>query len=200
MIKEDTTSLAFLLDELLICKNDKDSTQHVKTLIAALASCNHYQDAQSALVSEIKSALSRALQWPEGSVKHTKIQALTGLICTMIESCPTSQSSQSNLAPYKQQQQNMNNMVKLMLKRGLIMDLARVSHSLDLSSPNVAITINAVLKPLETLSRIVNQPTSVVNASANKPKPRSGSNANLAGESASGNGTSRLEPYRLEPK
>ena len=32
-------------------------------------------------------------------------------------------------------------------------------YSLDLSSPNVAATVNAVLKPLETLSRIVNQPT-----------------------------------------
>jgi E3 ubiquitin-protein ligase HUWE1 len=68
----------------------------------------------------------------------------------------------------------MNNMVKMMLKRGLITDLARVSHSLDLSSPNVATTINAVLKPLETLSRIVNQPTSVLSTSTNKPKPRNG--------------------------
>ena len=46
-----------------------------------------------------------------------------------------------------------------MLKKGIINDLARVTHSLDLSSPNVAATVNAVLKPLETLSRIVNQPT-----------------------------------------
>ena len=53
----------------------------------------------------------------------------------------------------------MNNMVKVMLKKGIINDLARVTHSLDLSSPNVAATVNAVLKPLETLSRIVNQPT-----------------------------------------
>ena len=43
--------------------------------------------------------------------------------------------------------------------QGIINDLARVTHSLDLSSPNVAATVNAVLKPLETLSRIVNQPT-----------------------------------------
>ena len=56
-------------------------------------------------------------------------------------------------------QYNMNNMVKVMLKKGIINDLARVTHSLDLSSPNVAATVNAVLKPLETLSRIVNQPT-----------------------------------------
>merc|ERR1719362_136751 len=61
-----------------------------------------------------------------------------------------------------------------MIKRGLITDLARVSHSLDLSSPNVSTTINAVLKPLETLSRIVNQPSSILSTSNNKPKARNG--------------------------
>jgi E3 ubiquitin-protein ligase HUWE1 len=188
MIKEDTSALAFLLDELLICKYDKDSAQHVKTLIAALASCNHYPDAQTALVSEMKTGMARALIWPEGNIKHMRIQALAGLICTMIDSCPTSQSAQqTNMPPYKQQQQNMNNMVKMMLKRGLITDLARVSHSLDLSSPNVATTINAVLKPLETLSRIVNQPTSVLSTSANKPKPRNGPISNNATEEGSTN-------------
>lgn len=166
LIKEDTTSLAFMLDELLIgsASSDKESSQLVKTLIAALSSCNHYPDAQTTLVSEVKSALARALALPEGSLKHTKIQALTGLICTMIESCPSSQSHQSNLAAFKNHQHGMNNIVKIMLKRGLLTDLARVSHSLDLSSPNVSATINAVLKPLETLSRIVNQPSPLATA------------------------------------
>lgn len=161
LIKEDTTALAFMLDELLIggASSDKESAQLVKTLIAALSSCNHYPEAQTTLVSEVKAALARALALPEGSLKHTKIQALTGLICTMIESCPSSQSHQSGLTPYKQQQYNMNSIVKIMLKRGLVTDLARVAHSLDLSSPNVSMTVNAVLKPLETLSRIVNQPS-----------------------------------------
>lgn len=195
LIKEDTTALAFLLDELLICKYDKDSAQHVKTLIAALASCNHYPDAQTALVSEMKSGLARALIWPEGNIKHMRIQALAGLICTMIDSCPTSQSAQqANIPPYKQQQQNMNNIVKMMLKRGIITDLARVPHSLDLSSPNVATTVNAVLKPLETLSRIVNQPTSVLSTHTNKTKPRNGISSNTvtdldAGELGAGSET-----------
>ena len=52
----------------------------------------------------------------------------------------------------------MNNVIRLMLKKGVITDLARVSYSLDLSSPHMATTVNATLKPLETLSRIVNQP------------------------------------------
>jgi hypothetical protein len=41
----------------------------------------------------------------------------------------------------------------------LTSDLARVPHALDLSSPNMAASVNAALKPLETLSKIVNQPS-----------------------------------------
>jgi E3 ubiquitin-protein ligase HUWE1 len=52
----------------------------------------------------------------------------------------------------------LNNIVRLMLRKGLIMDLARVPHCLDLSSPNMHVTVNAALKPLETLTRIVNHP------------------------------------------
>ncbi len=161
IIKDDTTALAFILDELLISKNDKEMGNLVKTLIAALASCNQFSEAQSILVGEVKSALARALAFPESSVKHSKVQALTTLISTMIESCPAQNNGQmGSMAGYKNQY-NMNNMVKLMLKRGIISDLARVSHSLDLCSPNVAATLNASLKPLEMLTRIVNQPTAV---------------------------------------
>lgn len=48
--------------------------------------------------------------------------------------------------------------MKLLFKRGLITDLARVPHSLDLGSPNLVTTLNALLKPLEKLSSIVTQP------------------------------------------
>lgn len=64
----------------------------------------------------------------------------------MIESCP--QSTGSVLPPFKQVSVNMNNIVKCMLKKGLITDLARVPHALDLSSPGMAATINAAMKPL----------------------------------------------------
>ena len=185
LIKEETSALAFLLDELLICRSDKDSAQHVKTLVAALSSCNHYPDAQTALVSEVKNALGRALILPESQLKHTRVQALTGLICTMIESCPS--QNQAQLGPYKSQSYNINNMVKMMLKKGLVTDLARVPHSLDLSSPNVSSTINAVLRPLETLSRIVNQPTAMgPGSSASRSKPKTSTEAGNATQEASG--------------
>ena len=159
-VREDSSALAYLLDELLVSKYDKDLGPLIKTLVAALASCNQHADAQATLVSEVKAAISRALAWQESSQKHVKIQALTSLVSTMIESCPSSQNqqTQNGFGGYKQQFV-MNNIVKIMLKRGLISDLARVAHSLDLSSPNVANTVNAALKPLEILTRIVNQPT-----------------------------------------
>lgn len=53
-------------------------------------------------------------------------------------------------------------MLKILVKKGLLVDLARVTHSLDLSSSFLANTINAVLKPLEMLSRSVNSPDKFV--------------------------------------
>ena len=41
------------------------------------------------LVAELKSAIQRALVLPESSEKHSKVQALTSIISTMIEACPT---------------------------------------------------------------------------------------------------------------
>ena len=71
----------------------------------------------------------------------------------------------------------INNMVRIMIKKGVVTDLARVPHSLDLSSPNVATTVNAVLRPLETLSRIVNQPSALGGGAASqKPKPKNSQN------------------------
>lgn len=45
-----------------------------------------------------------------------------------------------------------------MIRRGLVSDLAKIMHSLDLSSPHTPFTANAALKPLESLSRTINQP------------------------------------------
>lgn len=66
-------------------------------------------------------------------------------------------------------------MVKFMMRKGIVTDLARISLSLDLSSPKLAATINAVLKPLETLSRIMSQPSGASSTSPTKGKPKSSS-------------------------
>lgn len=94
---------------------------------------------------------------------------------------------------FKQQNLGMNNIVKFMLKRGLVNDLARIPHSLDMSSPLMAFTVNAALKPLEALSRIVNLPPAapVAGRPATKPKTDEGeqheSSTQLQGTSTSEN-------------
>lgn len=167
VINEDCSALAFIFDKLLpINENlsDRDVSNMCRMMIAALASCNHSNEAQTALVSEVKAALIRALLMPESTDKHNQVQLICGIITTMIENCPPTHPRTKN-QPLSGQ---MNNIVRLMLRKGIVNDLARVPHCLDLSSPNFAFTVNAALKPLEALTRIVNQP--VTATSTNKSK------------------------------
>jgi E3 ubiquitin-protein ligase HUWE1 len=163
LITDDCSALAFILDNLLPSSQtigDKDCPALSRVLISALSSCNHCPEAQTTLVSEVKSSLMRSLMLIESSEKHTRIQALSNVMYNMIESCPPSVPAP---APQSVRNQNasLNNIVKIMLRKGVVNDLARVTHSLDLSSPHMSGTINSVMKPLELLSRIVNTPSSV---------------------------------------
>ncbi|KAK7916204.1 hypothetical protein WMY93_011965 [Mugilogobius chulae] len=163
LIKEDCSVLAFVLDHLLPhtqSAEDKDTPALARLFLASLAAAGTGTDAQVALVNEVKAALSRALAMAEGAEKHARLQAVMCIISTIMESCPSTSTFYSTAAP-KTQHNGMNNIIRLFLKKGLVNDLARVPHSLDLSSPNMANTVNAALKPLETLSRIVNQPCSL---------------------------------------
>lgn len=49
-----------------------------------------------------------------------------------------------------------------MIRKGILVDLARIPYSLDLSSPNLQGTVNGLIKPLETLTRIVIHPPGTV--------------------------------------
>ncbi|XP_020278772.1 E3 ubiquitin-protein ligase HUWE1 isoform X2 [Pseudomyrmex gracilis] len=178
MVTEDTTALAFLLDKLLPMSpensGDRTCSSMARMLIAAIASCTHSPDVQTTLVTEVKAALTRTLALPESSEKHAQLQLLIGLISTMIDSCPPNIShTQLRASLRAHQYNNVNYIVRIMLRKGIITDLAKIPHSLDLSSPNMAGTINAALKPLETLSRIINQPMpGAVNNKFTKPKNR----------------------------
>lgn len=136
--------------------SDRECSMVCRNLISGIASCNHAPDAQAALVTEVKAALIRALLLPESFEKHTKLQHITGIILSMIEQCPPVQQ----VRIYKSQTFNaqVNNIARLMLRKGIFNDLARVPHFLDMSSPNFPITVNSALKPMECLSKIVNQP------------------------------------------
>ncbi|XP_063928722.1 E3 ubiquitin-protein ligase HUWE1 isoform X2 [Zophobas morio] len=165
-LKEDCTALAFILDKILPETeniSDSDCSTMCRMLIAAIASSNHSPEAQFTLVSEVRAALLRALIMPESSEKHSQVQLIAGIISIMIDNCPSSQTRVKSQPPTPQ----MNNIVRLMIRKSLFNDLARVPHYLDLSSPNTPFTVNACLKSLEALSRIVNQP---VPASTQKSK------------------------------
>lgn len=72
----------------------------------------------------------------------------------MIETCPTIQTQQQQ-RPLPQQN-IVNNMMKIMHKKGLINELARVPHSIDLGNVKTIDTINSLLKPLETMTKTLN--------------------------------------------
>ncbi|CAL4102721.1 unnamed protein product, partial [Meganyctiphanes norvegica] len=195
-ITEDCSALAYMLDHL-VCSNssyEKDTAGHVRVLIAALSSCNHAPEAQTILVTEVKGALGRATILTESPEKHGKVQALVGLICTMMEACPAQLNQPPNLC-FKQQQLGMNNMIRVMVRKGLVTDMARIPHSLDFSSPNMATTINAALKPLELVSRIVNLPSFVPVSSSKKKNPSTTVEESAA---ALGTGTTNSEATRAQ--
>ncbi|XP_036389844.1 E3 ubiquitin-protein ligase HUWE1 [Megalops cyprinoides] len=174
LIKEDCSVLAFVLDHLLPHtqnSEDKDTPALARLFLASLAAAGTGTDAQVALVNEVKAALSRALAMAESTEKHARLQAVMCIISTIMESCPSTSSFYSTAAA-KTQHNGMNNIIRLFLKKGLVNDLARVPHSLDLSSPNMANTVNAALKPLETLSRIVNQPSSLFGGKGGSSKSK----------------------------
>ncbi|CAG2119153.1 unnamed protein product, partial [Medioppia subpectinata] len=102
LISEECTALSFILDHLLPPTQtigDRDCPALSRVLFAALASATHSPEVQQSLVNEVKSALHRTLVLSESNEKHSRIQALTSLISTMIESCPapTTASSQQNV-------------------------------------------------------------------------------------------------------
>ncbi|XP_022915522.2 E3 ubiquitin-protein ligase HUWE1 isoform X2 [Onthophagus taurus] len=158
-VTEECTCLAFLFDKILPIVeevSDRDCSIMCKNLISGIASCNHSPDAQSALVTEVKAALIRALLLTESTEKHKRIQHITTMILNMIEQCPPVQ--QVRIFKAQTFNANVNNIARLMLRKGIFNDLARVPYCLDMSSPNFPNTINSALKPMECLSKIVNQP------------------------------------------
>ncbi|XP_060039488.1 E3 ubiquitin-protein ligase HUWE1 isoform X10 [Erinaceus europaeus] len=200
LIKEDCSVLAFVLDHLLPHTQnaeDKDTPALARLFLASLAAAGSGTDAQVALVNEVKAALGRALAMTESTEKHARLQAVMCIISTIMESCPSTSSFYSS-ATAKTQHNGMNNIIRLFLKKGLVNDLARVPHSLDLSSPNMANTVNAALKPLETLSRIVNQPSSLFGSKSASSKSKSEQDAQGASQDSSSNQQDPGEPGEAE--
>ncbi|XP_059241232.1 E3 ubiquitin-protein ligase HUWE1 [Mustela nigripes] len=145
LIKEDCSVLAFVLDHLLPHTQnaeDKDTPALARLFLASLAAAGSGTDAQVALVNEVKAALGRALAMAESTEKHARLQAVMCIISTIMESCPSTSSFYSS-ATAKTQHNGMNNIIRLFLKKGLVNDLARVPHSLDLSSAQLLMPVES---------------------------------------------------------
>ena len=145
------TVLAFVFDHLLPASTNQTNSQSTvtklaKTFLQCLATAHCCPDAISGLVTEFKMAFARALALQESHSKHSKVRALMGLLSQILEYVTTSRGPV-----------NPSHFARLLIRKGFISDLTKAIHSLNLSSTFLPATINNILKPLEVLTRIVNQ-------------------------------------------
>ena len=158
---DDCTALSFILDNLLsYAQNygDKECATFSRALFTAIASVPFSPDIHQTLVMEIKNALNRAVLLPESFEKHAKIQALSPLITSIVEAQCSSASMQNNNPYYRPYLVSSNPLIKLLIRKNLNTDLAKVIQYLDLSSPMMTTTVNSLLKTLDFLSKTLNTP------------------------------------------
>lgn len=161
LITEDTSALSFILDKMFHISDvymDRECPAMAQNLISAIASSEVTQ-AQETVVHEVKMALQRALNEPESLEKHLHIEGLATLIPAMIDS--NSSGNAENNQFFKTtsgQSQVRHNIFYIMLEKGIITDIARAAQYLELGGPNTIATLNHLMKPLEMLLRLTNEP------------------------------------------
>lgn len=159
MITEDTTALSFILDKMFHLNDanmDRECPAMAQSLISAIASSDVTQ-AQETVVQEVKWALQRALGEPETNEKHLHIEGLATLIPAMIEN-NGGNGDNNQFFKTNNHSQLRHNIFYIMLDKGIITDIARAVQYLELGGPNTTATINHLLKPLEILLRLTNEP------------------------------------------
>ena len=161
---KDMTVLAFIFDHLLPASVDQLAkippiASLAKTFLQHIATSNHCPDAVAVLVTEFKAAFVRALSLPESRLKHNRIRALTGLLSQITDYITASRGPV-----------NPCHFTRLLIRKGIISDLARAPHSLNLNSSMLTGTVNSILKPLEALTKIVNQVASSMQRKAQGQK------------------------------
>ena len=147
------TVLAFIFDHLLLGNLSQNSgtppiSKVARSFLQCLATIQYPQDAILILVNEFKLAFQRALSLAESQLKHMRIRTLASLLSQILDA-PNNSASRVAVNP--------TNFSRLLIRRGFISDLARATHSLSLNSSHLVGTVNNILKPLEVLTRIVNQ-------------------------------------------
>lgn len=159
LITEDTTALSFILDKMFHFNDgsmDRECPAMAQSLISAIASSDVTQ-AQETVVQEVKLALQRALNEPETNEKHLHIEGLATLIPAMIEN-NGGNGDNNQFFKTNNHSQLRHNIFYIMLEKGIITDIARAIQYLELGGPNTTSTINHLLKPLEMLLRLTNEP------------------------------------------
>lgn len=159
MITEETTALSFILDKMFHISDanmDRECPAMAQNLISAIASSDVTQ-AQVTVVQEVKLALQRALSEPETNEKHLHIEGLATLIPAMIEN-NSSNVENSHFFKTNNHSQLRHNIFYIMVEKGIITDIARAVQYMELGGPNTTATINHLLKPLEMLLRLTNEP------------------------------------------
>lgn len=171
---KEMTVLAFIFDHLLPASSNTSGkvppiAKLSKTFIQCLAVSHPSPEIISLLVTEFKHALTRALSLPESTSKHNRIRALTGLLSQISDYITAARGAL-----------NPSHFARLLIRKGFISDLARAVHNLNLSSPMLSGTVNSILKPLEVLTKMVNQ----VAAANKKADTDKGPTTSTAGQGA----------------
>lgn len=190
LINEDTTALSFILDKMFHLNDvnmDRECAAMAQTLISAIASSDVTQ-AQETVVQEVKMALQRALKEAETNEKHLHIEGLASLIPAMIDNSGSAANTNDNNQLFKNSNHTnvRHNIFYIMLEKGIITDLARAVQYLELGGPNTISTINHLLKPLEMLLRLTNEPMPSMPLKYKKLAPQRGRSQNANSESDSG--------------
>ena len=173
MITEDTTALSFILDKMFHINDtnmDRECPAMAQNLISAIASSDVIQ-AQYTVVHEVKLALQRALNETETAEKHLHIEGLASLIPAMIEN-NVANTDNNQFFKINNQPQLRQNIFYIMLEKGIITDIARAVQYLELGGPNTTATINHLLKPLEMLLRLTNEPMPTIPVKIKKALPQ----------------------------
>ena len=172
---KDMTVLAFVFDYLLPASSNSSGkvppiAKLSKTFIQCLAVSHSSPEIISLLVTEFKQALMRALTLPESTFKHNRIRALTGLLSQISDYITAARGAL-----------NPSHFARLLIRKGFISDLARAIHCLNLSSPMLSGTVNSILKPLEVLTKIVNQVAAASKKAEDKGGAVPGAGAGVSG-------------------
>ncbi|UXI19882.1 hypothetical protein NH340_JMT05825 [Sarcoptes scabiei] len=154
----ECSAISFILNKLLSHNanyGDKDCATYSRALLASIASVPFTPEVHHTLFNEIKSALKNTILLPESVEKHAKIQAMMTLIAMF-------EMPSSLIHPYRANNFTNSSFFKLLVKKNLAADVAKLINHMDLSSPMISNTINTLLKTLEILSKNHNYPNNLL--------------------------------------